>query len=77
MAQFHGKLPKYKHPQSKSFSDVQSAVKHQLTITKLQYFSCASSLVQPYLTAYQNVKPNMPLMHGNLQNSLKVCSNSL
>ena len=50
------KLPPSKRPSSKSYLAVKKAVEDNLIVTKLSFFSCIASLLQPYLTKYQTNK---------------------
>ena len=49
LVEFWEKLPPSKRPQSKSFLNVQEAVKDSLKLLKLDFYSFIASLMEPYL----------------------------
>ena len=65
------KLSKSKHPKSKSYSKLKSAVLHDFTVAKLQCFSYVASKVEPYLKMCQTNNPVMPYMYFDLKTMLK------
>ena len=69
--EFWENLPPSKRPKSKSFLNVQEAVKDSLKLLKLYYFSFTASLMEPYLRAYQTDKPMIPFMCNDLENLSK------
>lgn len=60
-------LPKSRRPNSKSYEVVVKAVKDELTIAKLAFFSFAASLLKPYLTKYQTDQPMIPFLSNDLE----------
>ena len=65
---FWGKLTKSKQPKCKSYETLKDAVKDQLIIAKLQFFSFVASMVEPYLTSYQTDSPMAPYIYFDLKN---------
>ena len=65
--EFWENLPPSKRPKSKSFLNVQEAVKDSLNLLKLDFFSFIASLVEPYLRAYQTDRPMIPFMCNDLK----------
>ena len=81
LVEFWERLPPSKRPKSKSFLNVQEAVKDSLNLLKLDFFSFIGSLVEPYLRAYQTDRPMIPFMCNDLEklseNLLKLFINLL
>jgi len=71
LVEFWEKLPPSKRPKSKSFLNVQKAVKDKLTLLKLEVFSYVASLLEPYLLAYQTDKPMIPFMCCDIEKLLR------
>ena len=69
--EFWENLPPSRQAKSKSFLNVQEAVKDSLKLLKLYYFSFTASLMEPYLLAYQTHKPMIPFMCNDLENLSK------
>ena len=65
------KLPKSKHPQSKSHPNLKAAVLDDFTVAKLQCFSYVASNVEPYLKIYQVNNPMIPYIYFDLKTMLK------
>ena len=63
---FWEKLPKSKQPSSKSFTIVQKASKDQMTVAKFHFFLYVSSILKPFLTAYQTLAPMVRFMYDDL-----------
>ena len=63
---FWEKLPTSKQPKSKSFLNLQEAVKESVTL-KLDSFSFIASLMEPYLHAYQTNKQVILFMCNDLE----------
>ena len=69
--EFWENLPPSRQAKSKSFLNVQEAVKDSLKLLKLYYFSFTASLMEPYLLAYQTDQPMIPFMCNDLENLSK------
>ena len=61
------KLPSSKQPKSKSFLNVEKAVKNKPIHVKFEDFSFVASILEPYLLAKQTNKPMIPFMYSNFK----------
>ena len=71
LVEFWEKLPSSKQPKSKSFLNVQKAVKDKLILLKFEDFSFVASILEPYLLANETDKPMIPLMCSDLERLLR------
>ena len=53
LLEFWERLPKSKHPKSKSYEKVKCALVDPLLIVKLNFFSYAAGMVEPFLKKFE------------------------
>ena len=67
LLEFWERLPKSKRPKSKSYKKVKCALVDPLLIVKLNFFSYAAGMVEPFLKKFQTDKPMMPFVFFELK----------
>ena len=67
MVAFWEGLPKSKQPSSKSYLAVKDSVGDPFFITKFQFFSFVSNIVEPFLKKYQTDQPMIPFLYCYLK----------
>lgn len=60
------KLAPSKRPKGKNYQTVLAAIKDNLTVAKLNYFSFIASILEPFLTKYQSDDPLVPFMYDDI-----------
>ena len=71
VVKFWEKFPKSRRPGSKSNANLVSAVDDPLITAKLTFFSFIPKIFEPFLKKYQNDKPMLPFMYGDLNDLVK------
>ena len=67
--------PKSKFPDSRYYRIVRDAAADDLVLVKMQFFSYVASLMQPFLTLYQNTQPIVAFMHEDISClMIKICA---
>ena len=72
---FWEKLPKSRRPSSKSYLNLDAAVKDPFTPAKLNFFSFIAGLFQPFLLQYQTDNPMVPYLYNDLITLIKKIMN--
>ena len=67
LLEFWERLPKSKHPKSKSYEKVKCALVDPLLIVKLNFFSYAAGMVEPFLKKFETDKPMIPFLFFELK----------
>ena len=65
------KLSKSQRPGSESYGNLVSAVGDPLITVKLTFFSFIFEILEPFLNNYQNDKPMLLFMYGDIKNLVK------
>ena len=66
MGKFWEKLALSKRPKEKNYKTITDAVKDNLIIGKLNFFSFVASILQPFLTKYQSDNLLVPFMYDDI-----------
>ena len=67
LLEFWERLPKSKFPKSKSYEKVKCALVDPLLIVKLNFFSYAAGMVEPFLKKFETDKPMIPFLFFELK----------
>ena len=57
-------------PKCQSYENVKVTVNDNLTIVKLEFFTCIASILEPFLKFYQSDNPMLPFLYFDLKSLL-------
>ena len=70
LLEFRESLPKSKRPKSKSYEKVKCALVDRLLIVKLNFFSYAAGMIEPFLKKFHTDKPTIPVLFFELKTTV-------